>query len=421
MKLSVKSLVVGAAVTVTIACGGGVAGPGNQPASHVGVVLSVASGNDQLGKPGSALAGQLVVLAANPQGVPVSGVVVTWTTTSGLVAAQSTTTGANGTVTAAWTLGASEGIQDAVATADNGARITAHSAAVSFSRPIAFGGSGNSAQVLRMMNADGTEKVQVTTLPAWGPDWSPDGKRLAFMSGSLNTCSSQFGDLVVIDFTTMRQTQLTQHDRCARVGAPAWSPDGTQLAFVDHAGMQIVLMSPDGGGIRTISIADGVDPRRPTRRTTGRLLWLRDGSGFLFGGKGVVQEVAALWTINVDGSGLRQVQDALVSTYPAALVSPDGSTLALTQQLVPHTIELRILVGDPSGFNEAQVVVGTAGIGEFAWSPNGKLWLADVFGLGQECAPGMNAMVLYDYDAATRRATVRTRLADCGADAAWRP
>jgi dipeptidyl aminopeptidase/acylaminoacyl peptidase len=362
----------------------------------------------------------LVVLAANAQGVPVSGVGVTWTTTSGLVTSQSTTTGADGTATAAWTLGALEGPQDAVATADNGARATAHSSAVSFSRPIAFGGSGNSSQMLRMMNADGTEKVQISTLPAWGPAWSPDGKRLAFMSGSPNTCTGDFGDLVVIDFTTVRQTQLTRNDRCARVGEPEWSPDGTQLAFVDHANMQIVLMSPDGSGIRTISIANGVDSRRPSRVTSGRLLWFRDGSGFLFGGKGASQPVAALWKINVDGSGLQQIQNHPISTYPAAF-SPDGSSLALEQQLVPHTYELRIMVGDPGDVNAAKEVSGSAGIGSFAWSPNGKLWLADVFGLGQECAPGMNAMVLYDYDAATRRATARTRLAECGADAAWRP
>jgi hypothetical protein len=418
MRYSVKRQLAGIAIALTIACGGGsVSGPG----SKANVVLSLASGNDQLGKPGSVLPGPLVVLVANAQGVPVSGVAVRWTATSGLVVAQSTTTAANGTVTAAWTLGTSEGIQTATATADNGASATARSSVVSFSRPIAFGGRELSPQVLRMMNADGTEEVQVTTLPAWGPAWSPDGKRLAFMSGSPNTCSQAFGDLVVIDFTTMRQSVLALNDRCARVGAPTWSPDGTQLAFVDHANKLIVLMSQDGSEQRAISIANGVDPTRPIWVTSGSLLWLRDGSGFLFGGRGVSQQVAALWTINVNGTGLAQVQDDALSTYPAALVSPDGATLALGQQLIPHTHELRILVSAPSGFNAAQEVSGSTGIGSFAWSPNGKMWLADVFGLGQECAPGMSAMVLYDYDAVTRQATRRTRITGCGAYAVWRP
>ncbi len=422
MRYCVQRVVAVSGVTLTIACGGGEASaPAIQPEQHAGVVLSIASGDDQLGKPGSALRGQLVVLAANAQGVPVSGVGVTWTTTSGSVAAQSTTTGSNGTATASWTLGAPEGIQDAVATADNGAKATARSSAVSFSRPIAFGGREISPQVLRMINADGTDKVQLTTRPAWGPAWSPDGKRLAFMSGSPNSCSQAFGDLVVIDFTTMKQTQLTRNDRCARVGEPAWSPDGTQLAFVDHANKLIMVMRADSTGSQAISIADGVDPARPIWVTSGKLLWLRDGSGFLFAGKGVSKEVAALWTINLNSLGLRQVQNALISTSPAALVSPDGVTLALGQQLVPHTYDLRIMVGSAGGFNVGNEVAGSTGIASFAWSPDGKSWLADVFGLGQECAPGMSAMVLYDFDAVARRVTAKTRFAECGTYAAWRP
>ena len=416
MKHGVRSVAALTGLAAIISCGGGdVSGPA--------AALQVVSGNDQLGKPGSPLSRQVVVLATDPVGAPLAGVRVTWTAAAGSVSPPSATTSADGKAAASWTLGATEGLQEAAVTADNGARVTFQSTAVAAARPIAFGGREFMTQKLRMMNADGSGMVQVTTLPAWAPAWSPDGKRLAVMIGGPTSCSSTFGNLVVIDLSTVTETQLTQNDKCSRVGGPTWSPDGTLVAFVDHANKQIVLMGPDGSGKRSISIVNGVDPTRPVYAVTGPLLWYRDGSGLLFGGKGGGGDPGnSVWAINVDGTNLRQVQlDALYGTYPAAF-SPDGSAVALGQQLDPHTTNLRIVVSAPSNLNAAQEVAGSTGILNFAWSPSGTQWWADVYGIGSPCTEaGGPMMVLYDYDATLRKVIVRNRMTICGAYAAWRP
>ncbi len=71
-------------------------------------VITVVSGDQQTGIVGRALAAPLVIKVTDPYGYPVPGAKITWTpgSTSGAVKPVSDTTGADGTVSANWTLGA---------------------------------------------------------------------------------------------------------------------------------------------------------------------------------------------------------------------------------------------------------------------------------------------------------------------------
>ena len=67
------------------------------------------------------------------------------------------------------------------------------------------------------------------------PTWSPDGKRIAYMHGqidisSLQTLKASTSQLYVADVTTNAITPLTT-DNTTKFVTPAWSPDGTQLAY----------------------------------------------------------------------------------------------------------------------------------------------------------------------------------------------
>jgi TolB protein len=57
------------------------------------------------------------------------------------------------------------------------------------------------------------------------PAWSPDGTRIAFMGG---TSASEY-DIWVVDTDGSNVTRLT--DSPGPDGWPAWSPDGTRVAF----------------------------------------------------------------------------------------------------------------------------------------------------------------------------------------------
>ncbi len=95
------------------------------------------------------------------------------------------------------------------------------------------------------------------------PAVSPTGDRIAF---------SYLGDIWVVSASGGVARRLTENP--ARDGSPAFSPDGTQIAFLSDrdATRQIHVMPADGGV-----------PRRVTLNTQGYGLeeWLPDGQGFL--------------------------------------------------------------------------------------------------------------------------------------------
>jgi TolB protein len=79
------------------------------------------------------------------------------------------------------------------------------------------------------MNADGTNQRPLTT-PSSGSDespaWSPDGTRIAFTRVSGPRATS----IVVVNVDGTGEHRLSPAGRSD--GNPAWSPDGSKIAFV---------------------------------------------------------------------------------------------------------------------------------------------------------------------------------------------
>jgi TolB protein len=109
---------------------------------------------------------------------------------------------------------------------------------------------------------DGSHLTQLTS---WGrqnsaPDWSPDGRQIAFDSGDVGRQGS-VGDVWVMNADGSGKRRLT-HTRPANRAAgfvitnnPVWSPDGTQLMYTqwhDDQPATIDRINSDGTGQTTV-------------------------------------------------------------------------------------------------------------------------------------------------------------------------
>jgi len=103
--------------------------------------------------------------------------------------------------------------------------------------------------VILVRYADGAPR-NVTNTPESddGPAWSPDGTKIAFRS-----TRSGVSDLYVMNADGSGVTQLTSDS--ATEGRPAWSPEGTKIAFAStrDGNWEIYVMNVDGSGVTRIT------------------------------------------------------------------------------------------------------------------------------------------------------------------------
>jgi TolB protein len=89
------------------------------------------------------------------------------------------------------------------------------------------------------MTADGGDLKRLTDHPKidmW-PAWSPDGKRIAFVSNRDGNY-----ELYLMNADGSEPRNLTNHP--ATDSSPCWSPDGKRIAFVStrHGGSDVYVL-----------------------------------------------------------------------------------------------------------------------------------------------------------------------------------
>ena len=151
-------------------------------------------------------------------------------------------------------------------------------------------------------------------------------------------------------------------------GFSDWAPDGSRIAFdfVNETGVHIATVSPDGRERRSLTTAAGVQ-EGPKWSADGRLITY---NAFTFD-----QEPFAIsiWTMRRDGTDQRQLTDGAIDVEP--VFSPDGSRIAfgrITGDSPAGQLEAIYVVNvDGSGLRE--VVAPRAGVEHPDWSPDGRL------------------------------------------------
>jgi TolB protein len=94
---------------------------------------------------------------------------------------------------------------------------------------------------LAVVTTDGSGKTALTTINSTAPAWSPDGSKIAF--------TSDYGgnwDIYIVNANGGSPARLTTD--AAEDGLPTFSPDGKQIAFLSHRGgaWAIWIMGIDG-------------------------------------------------------------------------------------------------------------------------------------------------------------------------------
>lgn len=131
-----------------------------------------------------------------------------------------------------------------------------------------------------LINTDGTNEINLTHSPASdsSPAFSPDGTKIAYTSNVGIPGGSSPSEIVVINSNGTNKTVLTNNN--VGDGQPAWSPDGTKIVFaseLDGFGYSEIYVMDSDGNNRTRLTNNQVDDFSPS--------WQRVASAASIGGR----------------------------------------------------------------------------------------------------------------------------------------
>jgi uncharacterized protein YjdB len=212
-------------------------------------------------------------------------------------------------------------------------------------RFIAFRSGDSTLVRIMVVRSDGTDSREIAQVAhastsVTGPAWSPRGDAIAYSRISADRYSTDLW-LVAPDGTNNRKLETTGRWNWQ----PAWSPDGTWLAYegTEESGWTLRVVRPDGTGERRLAQSGqgGLMPR-----------WSPDGSSFVFVKHQTTYRAA---TIRFDGTGEKVHEHYHWSMYPSW--TSDGRHV-LMMAVASNLSQLAIM--DPDGAN-VQLIPGTSG------------------------------------------------------------
>jgi WD40 repeat protein len=195
---------------------------------------------------------------------------------------------------------------------------SAHAALPGANGKIAFSSFRDGNAEIYTMNADGTGQTNITNNAALDldPAWSPNGSRIAFRHLDGNA------EIYTMNADGTGQTNITNNP--ASDYEPAWSPNGNKIAFWSNrdGNNEIYTMNTDGSGVaRITNNAGGGREEGPT--------WSPDGTKIAF--RSYRDGNAEIYTMNADGTGpTRVTNNPAVDEEPAW--SPDGTKIAFRSE-----------------------------------------------------------------------------------------
>jgi TolB protein len=182
-----------------------------------------------------------------------------------------------------------------------------------FSTRIAYVVKQGSRFELQIADADGAnpQTALASKEPIISAVWSPDGKRIAYVS-----FENKKPVIYIHSLLTGNRTVLANYK--GSNSAPAWAPDGNRLAVVlsRDGGSQIFSIRPDGSDLQRLTTSSSIDTE-PFFSPDGQFIYFTSDRG---GGPQIYRMPAG------GGDAQRVTFDGSYNVSPR--VSPDGKSLA---------------------------------------------------------------------------------------------
>jgi TolB protein len=218
-------------------------------------------------------------------------------------------------------------------------------------------------QEIYIVDYDGANPIRVTNTTTLNvaPAWSPDNQVIAYTSWRPSSAGNfgVFQDIILSYIQTGQRVSPANGSPDRQNYLPAWSSDGTKLAFTSNrdGNPEIYVMNKDGSGLRRMTNSPSIDVSPTWSPTGNQLAWVSDRTG-----------LPKIYLMNSDGTGQRLLVGDPRSDRPT-WSRGKYNEIAYASQTGPG-YDIKIY-----SFATGEAVKVTDGIGSNespSFSPNGK-------------------------------------------------